>query len=270
VADVPGFEVDGAVAIITGAGSGIGAALARRLHADGAGSVVVVDRDREAARAVADDVGGVAECVDVSEPGAVDALVARTLDRERRIDLFCSNAGVATGAGIDATDDVWRRTFDVNVMAHVYAARAVVPAMLRRGRGHLLNTASAAGLLTSPGDAPYTLTKHAAVALAEWLALTYGGQANGGNGGIGVSVLCPMGVATPLLMEPLAAGDPAAQAVAASGDILSADEVAAVAVQGITAGRFLILPHPQVGTFWAQKASDVERWLAGMRRLVQT
>jgi NAD(P)-dependent dehydrogenase (short-subunit alcohol dehydrogenase family) len=260
---VSGFEVEGAVAIITGAGSGIGAALARRLHADGARSVVVVDRDREAARAVADDVGGVAECVDVSDPGAVDALVARTLDRERGIDLFCSNAGVATGAGIDAADDVWRRAFDVNVLAHVYAARAVVPAMLRRGRGHLLNTASAAGLLTSPGDAPYTLTKHAAVALAEWLALTYGGQ------GIGVSVLCPMGVATPLLMEPLAAGDPAARAVAASGDILSADEVAAATVQGLTAGRFLILPHPQVGTFWAQKASDVERWLAGMRRLVQ-
>lgn len=257
------FEVGDAVAVITGAGSGIGAALARRLHDDGARSVVAVDRDREAARAVADDIGGVAECVDVADPAAVDALVGRTLEREGRIDLFCSNAGVATGAGIDASDEVWRRTFDVNVMAHVYAARAVLPAMLARGRGHLLHTASAAGLLTNPGDAPYTLTKHAAVALAEWLALTYGAQ------GIGVSVLCPMGVATPLLMEPLAAGDQAAAAVAASGDILSAEDVAAVTVHGLTAGRFLILPHPQVGTFWAQKASDVERWLAGVRRLVQ-
>lgn len=256
-----GFVAQDAVAVVTGAGSGIGAALARRLHRTGARTVVVVDRDREAARAVADDIGAVAECVDVADPDAVAGLVGRTLERESRIDLFCSNAGIATGAGIDAPDEVWRRALDVNLMAHLYAARAVLPAMLAHGRGYLLHTASAAGLLTNPGDAPYTVTKHGAVALAEWLALTYGGR------GIGVSVLCPMGVATPLLLDPLAAGDPAARAVAASGEILSPDDVADHTIAALAEGRFLILPHPQVGTFWAQKASDVERWLAGVRRL---
>ena len=139
----------------------------------------------------------------------------RTLAREGRIDLFCSNAGILTGVGLEDADDVWHRAFDVNVMAHVYAARAVLPAMLERGRGYLLNTASAAGLLTTPGDAPYTVTKHGAVGLAEWLAVTYGSR------GIGVSVLCPLGVATPMLMDPLAAGESAARAVAASGEIVS-------------------------------------------------
>jgi NAD(P)-dependent dehydrogenase (short-subunit alcohol dehydrogenase family) len=136
--------------------------------------------------------------------------------------------------------------------------------MLARGRGWLLNTASAAGLLTSPGDAPYAVTKHGAVALAEWLAVTYGSR------GIGVSVVCPMGVATPLLLDPLAAGEPGAQAVAASGEIITAEQVADSVLAGLAAGRFLILPHPQVGTFWAQKASDPDRWLAGVRRLVDT
>lgn len=259
------FEATDAVAVVTGGGSGIGAALARRLHADGARSVVVVDRDREAARSVADDIGGVAECVDVTDAAALAALVARTLDRDGRIDLFCSNAGIATGVGVDDDPaDLWHRAYDVNVMAHVHAARAVLPGMLARGAGYLLQTASAAGLLTSPGDAPYAVTKHGAVALAEWLALTYGGR------GIGVSVLCPMGVATPLLMGPLEGGDPAARAVAASGDILTPEQVADVAVRGMAQGRFLLLPHPEVGTFWAQKASDVDRWLAGVRRLVES
>jgi NAD(P)-dependent dehydrogenase (short-subunit alcohol dehydrogenase family) len=147
-------------------------------------------------------------------------------------------------------------------MAHVYAARAVLPGMLERGGGYLLQTASAAGLLTSPGDAPYTVSKHGAVALAEWLAITYGGR------GIKVSVLCPMGVETPLLMDGLHAGEPGARAVAASGDIISPHAVADAVMQAITAERFLIVPHPEVATFWAQKASDPDRWLAGVRRLV--
>jgi NAD(P)-dependent dehydrogenase (short-subunit alcohol dehydrogenase family) len=138
----------------------------------------------------------------------------------------------------------------------------VLPGMLERGRGYLLNTASAAGLLTSPGDAPYAVTKHGAVAFAEWLAVTYGGR------GIGVSVLCPLGVATPMLMDPLAEGNAGAQAVAASGRIVSPDEVADTVVAGLAAESFLILPHPEVATFWAQKASDPGRWLAGVRRLV--
>ena len=133
-----------------------------------------------------------------------------------RIDLFCSNAGITTGVELDDPDDLWHKAYEVNVMAHVYAARAVLPGMLERGSGYLLNTASAAGLLTSPGDAPYSVTKHGAVAFAEWMAVTYGGR------GIGVSVLCPLGVATPMLMDPLAAGNAGAQAVAASGAILVA------------------------------------------------
>jgi NAD(P)-dependent dehydrogenase (short-subunit alcohol dehydrogenase family) len=257
------MNLDGAVAVVTGGGSGIGAALARRFAAEGARRVVVVDRDLGAAETVAEEVDGVPELVDVTDAAAINALVERTIARDGQIDLFCSNAGITTGVGIDDPDDLWHRAFDVNVMAHVYAARAVLPAMLERGRGYLLQTASAAGLLTSPGDAPYAVTKHGAAAFAEWLAVTYGGR------GIGVSVLCPMGVATPLLMDPLAAGEPAAAAVAASGPILSPEQVADVVVAALAERRFLILPHPEVGTFWAQKASDPDRWLAGMRRLLE-
>ncbi|MBN9619619.1 MAG: SDR family oxidoreductase [Actinobacteria bacterium] len=256
------MDVRDGVVVITGAASGIGAELARRFRAEGARSVVVADRNGDGAAAVAAEVGGVAEAVDVAAADEVAALVERTLAREGRIDLFCSNAGITTGVGLEDPTDAWHRAFEVNVMAQVYAARAVVPSMLERGGGWLLNTASAAGLLTSPGDAPYAVTKHGAVAFAEWLSVTYGGR------GIGVSVLCPMGVATPLLMDPLAAGEAGAQAVAASGEILSVAQVADAVVTGLAQERFLILPHPQVGTFWAQKASDPDRWLAGVRRLV--
>lgn len=257
------MRIDGAVVVITGGASGIGAALARRFAAEGPRRVVVADLDLAASQAVADEVDGVAEQVDVADAAALNGLVERTLAREGQIDLFCSNAGIATGAGLD-DDDAWRRAIDVNLMAHVYGARAVLPSMLERGSGWLLQTASAAGLLTSPGDAPYAVSKHGAVALAEWLAVTYGGR------GIGVSVLCPMGVSTPLLMDPLAAGDPGAKAVAASGEIITAEQVADAVVTGLTQERFLIVPHPQVATFWAQKASDPDRWLAGMRRLTGT
>jgi NAD(P)-dependent dehydrogenase (short-subunit alcohol dehydrogenase family) len=257
-------RVSDCVVVVTGAGSGIGAALARRFAIDGAAAVVVSDRDHAAARAVADGIGAVAvaDGTDVTSEPAVAALVARTEQRFGRVDLFCSNAGIATGRGIDGPDTVWRQAFDVHVMAHVYAARAVLPGMLGRGRGYLLNTASAAGLLTAPGDAPYTATKHAAVGFAEWLSVRYR------DSGIGVSVLCPLGVATPLLTGPLEAGDPAARAVAASGEIISPEQVADAVVAGLAAERFLILPHPQVGTFWAQKAGDPDRWLAGVRRLL--
>jgi len=256
------LQLRGAVVVVTGGGSGIGAALARRFHAEGARSVVVVDRATDKAAAIADEVGGVAESVDVTDAAAVAALVDRTVAREGQIDLFCSNAGITTGVGVDDPLDLWHTAYEIHVMAHVYAARAVLPSMLERGRGWLLNTASAAGLLISPADAPYTATKHAAVGFAEYLAVTYGSR------GIGVSVLCPLGVATPLLMDPLAQGEPGAQAVAASGEIISPEVVADTVVAGLAEGRFLLLPHPEVGRFWRQKASDPDRWLAGMRRLV--
>jgi NAD(P)-dependent dehydrogenase (short-subunit alcohol dehydrogenase family) len=245
------MDLNGKVAVVTGGASGIGAALVRRFTDEGA-TVIPVDRA---------EVAGVRGC-DVADADAVQALVADVLGEHGRIDLFCSNAGITTGVALDDPDDLWHAAIEVNLMAHVYAARAVVPHMLERGSGYLLNTASAAGLLTSPGDAPYTVTKHGAVALAEWLSVMYGDR------GLKVSVLCPMGVATPLLMDPLAAGDPGAKAVAASGDIVSPEHVADVVVAGLATEQFLILPHPEVGTFWAQKASDPDRWLAGVRRLI--
>jgi NAD(P)-dependent dehydrogenase (short-subunit alcohol dehydrogenase family) len=254
--------IEGKVVVVTGGASGIGAAIVRRFAADGAAHVVVVDRQLDTAQAVAAEVGGSAEQVDVTDSAAVQTLVERTLTAHGRIDLFASNAGIATGGGLD-DDEMWHRVFEVNTMAHVYAARAVLPSMLERGSGYLLQTASAAGLLTSPGDAPYAVSKHGAVALAEWLAVMYGGR------GIKLSVLCPMGVDTPLLMDGLHAGQPGALAVAASGSILSADQVADAVAAAVAEERFLILPHPEVGTFWAQKASDPDRWLAGMRRLLE-
>lgn len=262
--DLPAIDLSGSIVVVTGAGSGIGAALARRFHAEGARSVVVVDRDLDKAQAVADEIGGVAEQVDVTDAEAVAALTERTITRDGQIDVFCSNAGITTGVELEDPDDLWHAAFDVHVMAQVYAARAVVPHMLERGRGWLVNTASAAGLLISPGDAPYTATKHASVGFAEWLAVTYGSR------GIGVSVLCPLGVATPLLMGPLEQGDPGAQAVAASGEIITPEAVADCVINGLAQRRFLLLPHPEVGKFYSQKATDPDRWLAGMRRLVGT
>jgi NAD(P)-dependent dehydrogenase (short-subunit alcohol dehydrogenase family) len=256
------MDIKGAVVVITGGGSGIGAALARRFAADGAAAVVVADRNAASAAAVAAEIGGTGIGCDVTDAAAVKALVDQTIVAHGHIDLFCSNAGITTGVALEDPDDLWHKAFEVNLMSHVYAARAVVPHMIERGSGYLLNTASAAGLLTSPGDAPYAVTKHGAVALGEWLAVMYGDQ------GIKVSVLCPMGVATPLLMEPLAAGDAGAQAVADSGVIISPEQVAEVVTAGLAAETFLILPHPEVGTFWAQKASNPDRWLAGVRRLI--
>jgi NAD(P)-dependent dehydrogenase (short-subunit alcohol dehydrogenase family) len=254
-------NVSGSAVVITGAGSGIGAAMARAFAAAGAEQVVVADLNGEAAGAVAREIGGVAEELDVADAPAVDRLVARTVARLGRIDVFCANAGVASETGLDSSDEAWRRAFDVNVMGHVYAARAVIPPMVERGSGYFVATASAAGLLVNPGDAPYTASKHAAVGFAEWLAVTYGGS------GIGFSVVCPMGVATPMLLEALRDGVPAARAVADSGGIITPDHVAQAVLAGIADERFLILPHPEVATYWMRKAADPERWLSGMRRL---
>lgn len=256
------MDVRDGVVVVTGGGSGIGAALARRFAADGAEAVAVVDRTADAAQEVAAEIGGSAHAVDVADESAVRSLVAELLAKHGRIDLFCSNAGITTGIELDDPDDLWHQALEINLMSHVYAARAVVPHMLERGRGYLLNTASAAGLLTSPGDAPYAVSKHGAVAFAEWLSVTYGAR------GIGVSVLCPLGVATPLLLDPLSQGNAGAQAVAASGQIITVDTVVDAVVDGLAMERFLILPHPEVGTFWAQKASDIDRWLTGVQRLV--
>ncbi len=254
------MDLGGRVAVITGAAGGIGTALARRFAAEGAAGIVLSDLDPTG---LPGDLGvdAIAVRADVTVEADVQRLVEAAVDRYGRVDLFCSNAGITTGAGLDASDQQWERSWAVNVRAHVYAARAVLPGMLERGDGYLLQTCSAAGLLAAVGDAPYTVTKHAAVAFAEWLAITYG------NRGIKVSALCPQGVDTPMLRDGLEAGHVGARVTAASGQVLSADDVADAVIAGLAAERFLILPHPEVGTYLAHKTGDPDRWLAGMRRL---
>jgi NAD(P)-dependent dehydrogenase (short-subunit alcohol dehydrogenase family) len=257
------MELAGKVVVVTGGASGIGQALSRRFAAEGARGVVVADVNGAAASSVAESIGEVAVPVsaDVSREADVVHLVEEAEERFGPIDLFCSNAGVGGGGGIEAGDEDWLRTFMINTMAHVYAARAVLPGMLARGSGYLLNTASAAGLLTNLGNAQYTVTKHGAVALAEWLAITYGDQ------GIKVSVLCPQGVRTPMLMGGLDADDPAAAMVLKSGGVIEPSDVAAAVVDGLRAERFLILPHPEVAEYYRRKADDPDRWIRGMRRI---
>ncbi|HEY0497847.1 MAG TPA: SDR family NAD(P)-dependent oxidoreductase [Kutzneria sp.] len=254
------MDLQGRVVVVTGAARGIGAALARRLAAEGAAGVVVSDVDLAGAEAVAASItaaGGDATAVpaDVSRQEDVRALVAATRDRYGPVDLFCSNAGVAFGTGIHASGQQWATSWAVNVMQHVYAAQCVVPDMIRRGGGHLLITASAAGLLGAPGDVPYTVTKHAVVGLAEWLAVTYRAR------GIGISALCPLGVRTALLEPGIAAGHPTALAIAAAAPLISPEEVAESTVHGLRAGDFLILPHESVRKRYAEKAADVDAWI---------
>jgi NAD(P)-dependent dehydrogenase (short-subunit alcohol dehydrogenase family) len=256
------MRVTGKNIVITGAASGIGAALAQRFAAEGAAGICLADLDEDAAARVAAGLPcrTVVCRTDVGDEAQVQSMVAAAGELGP-IDLLCSNAGIGTGAGLEATAAQWAATWAVNVQAHVYAAQAVLPGMLSRGSGYLLNTCSAAGLLSQPGDAPYAVTKHAAVAFAEWLALTYGDQ------GIRVSALCPQGVRTPLLTGALD-GHLAAKAVAAAGKILEPSEVASAVVAGLEAEKFLILPHPEVAEFVRRKAADPDRWLSGLRRLV--
>jgi NAD(P)-dependent dehydrogenase (short-subunit alcohol dehydrogenase family) len=252
-------QLRGAVAVVTGGASGIGRALAERFALEGARAVVVADLDEAGAKAVADTLDcdihlGVG--LDVTRPEQVGALVDRIEDEIGGIDLWCSNAGI--GAGLDlGTDEDWERSWRIHVMAHVYAARALMPRMVERGRGHFLVTASAAGLLTEIDTAPYAVTKHGSVAIAEWLAINYGGDT-----GVEFSCLCPQAVRTPLL-----AGLGAASTTLAAGDPVEPAEVADAVVAALAEGRFLILPHPEVADYERRRAGDRDRWLAGMRRL---
>ncbi len=250
-------EFTGRVTVVTGGGNGIGAAMCRRFAAEGA-RVVVADIDGEAAAAIAAEIGGQPVQVDVADPEHGDALMAAAERAFGPIEVLCLNAGIATDGGVEAGDDAWQRTWEVNVMAHVWAVRAVLPGMIDRGDGYLLHTASAAGLLTNIGAAPYAVTKHAVVALAEWLAVTHGDQ------GIGVSCLCPQFVKTNMLDEFI--DIPGGRALV--GDLaIEPSQVAAEVVAGMREGRFLILPHPEVADYFLRKAQDYDRWLAGMRRL---
>jgi NAD(P)-dependent dehydrogenase (short-subunit alcohol dehydrogenase family) len=253
------MDLAGRHVVVTGAASGIGRAMARRFSAAGARAVVAADLDGAGAEEVAAETGGLAVRTDVGREPDLLALIARAEQANGPIDLFCSNSGIAVGGGPDASDEDWDRVWRVHVMSHVWAARALLPAMIARGEGYLLNTASAAGLLTNLGALPYAVTKHAAVALAEWLSITYA------HTGIRVSCLCPQGVRTPLLLGTL--DDRAGAAVLAAGGLIDPDQVADIVVDGLRDERFLILTHPEVATYLARKGADPERWLAGMRRV---
>jgi NAD(P)-dependent dehydrogenase (short-subunit alcohol dehydrogenase family) len=242
------------VVVVTGGASGIGAALCRAFAAAGAAAVVVADLNEAGARAVADEVGGTPVVVDVTRESDVSGLVHRTIEAHGAVDIYCSNAGVAFGGGPEAPDSAWQTSWDVHVMAHVYAARAVLPSMLGRGDGCIVGTVSAAGLLNHLASAPYAVTKAAALSLLEWLAITYGQR------GVRVLALCPQGVRTPMLAQ------------AGEGDFLvegalEPEEVAASVIDGLRDNRFLILPHPEVREYFLRKATDYDRWLRGMQRL---
>jgi len=249
------MELSEAVAVVTGGGAGIGAALARRLSREGA-RVVVNDLDKTRATRIAREVGGHAVACDASTDAGVDRLLSEARGTYGEIDLFCANAGVARGGGAEAPDEAWATSWEVNVMAHVRAARALLPAWLARGRGHFLATVSAAGLLSHVTAAPYAVSKHGTLAFAEWLSIVHGDQ------GITVQALCPQGVRTDMLLG----GDDAGRALLLD-DALTPEEVADTAVGELGSGRFLILPHPEVARYELHRATDRERWLAGMRRI---
>jgi NAD(P)-dependent dehydrogenase (short-subunit alcohol dehydrogenase family) len=256
------MEVANRHVIVTGAAGGIGRALVRRLAAEGARAVVAADRDLEGARSLAQEVGGLAVELDAGREDSVRALVAEASEANGPIDIFISNAGVPGAiGGPEAADQVWEEAWRVNVMAHVWAARALLPEMLARGEGYLVNTASAAGLLTQVSSLVYSVTKHAAVSLAEWMAIEYG------DAGVRVSCICPQGVRTPML--DLAMDDPAGAAALTAGGLIEPEDVADAVIAGLRDERLLILPHENVAGFLALKGSDPERWLKGMRRLVR-
>ncbi|MFN9926140.1 MAG: SDR family oxidoreductase [Phenylobacterium sp.] len=248
------MELKDKIIVITGAASGIGRALAVRFAAEGAKAIVCADRDEPGAKATAEMVGGRAFKTDVSREEDIRSLIETVEAEVGPIDLFCSNAGIGTGGGAETPNDAWQRIWDINVMSHVWAARYLVPLMAARGGGYLMNTASAAGLLSQIGSAPYAVTKHAAVGLAEWLAITHGDQ------GIKVSVLCPQAVKTAMT-----ANNP--DGVASIDGMMEPEVLAECVVGCLEREEFLILPHPEVLTYMRNKTNDYGRWIGGMRKL---
>lgn len=251
------LKVENKTVIVTGGGSGIGRALCQAFAREGARGVVVSDVNADSAERVASEIGGLAVQADVGVEADVQALVERTREAYGAVDLFCCNAGIALEGGAEVPDEEWQRIFQINFMAHVYAARAVVPEMLERGSGGFLVTASAAGLLTQIGSAPYAVTKHAAVAFAEWLSVTHGDR------GLQVFCLCPQGVRTAMMQQfedESAIGDYLAKVA------VSPEDVAEVVLKAMEQETFMILPHPEVAEFFRRKAGDYDRWLGGMRR----
>ena len=247
------MEIAGKVIVVTGGASGIGRALCRKFAKEDAKGVVVVDVDEDGAKTVAYEIGGLAIKCNVGIEEKIIHVVKETEVKIGPIDMFCSNAGISVMGGAEVSNEDWQDIWQVNVMAHVYAAKAVIPSMIERGGGYLLNTSSAAGLLSQIGSTPYAVTKHAAVGLAENLAITYGDQ------GIGVSVLCPQAVRTEMTKD--GAGG------AEVDGWLEPEEVADMAMEALAEERFLILTHPVVHTYMERKVSDYDRWIKGMKRL---
>ncbi len=248
------MQIKDKIVVVTGAASGIGRALAQRFAKEGAKRVICADINAEGVAATAAEVGGRAFTTNVAKEEDIQHLIETVEAEEGAIDLFCSNAGIGYGGGAEVSNERWQRIWDINVMAHVWAARHLVPRMSERGGGYLLNTASAAGLLSQIGSAPYAVTKHAAVALAEWLAITHGDQ------GIKVSVLCPQAVRTAMT-----AGN--AGGVASIDGMLEPEDAAEACIRAIEAETFLVLPHPEVLDYMRRKTGDYDRWLGGMRKL---
>jgi NAD(P)-dependent dehydrogenase (short-subunit alcohol dehydrogenase family) len=250
------MEVADRVVVVTGGARGIGSALALRFAAAGAETVIVADVDADGAWAVARQIGGMAIRCDVSNEADVAQLVDKVHIAKGRIDIFCSNAGIAVGGGPEAADADWQRIWEVNVMAHVYVARHVLPGMLARKEGYILGTVSAAGLLNHVFAAPYGVTKAAALSFFEWLAIAHA------DDGIRVSCLCPQGVKTAMLAAERRLG-----LEFLTDTALEPEQVAEVVLEGIHDERFLILPHPEVAEYFGRKAADYDRWLKGMRRM---
>ena len=252
------MQIQGKVVIVTGGANGIGRALCRRFAKENAQAVIVADIDSQGTTRIADEIKGLAAKCDVSKEAEIQSLVAMATEKFGRVDIFCSNAGIGTGGGPEAPNREWERSWEINVMAHIYAARAVLPQMLARKEGYLLQTVSAAGLLTQIGSAPYSVTKHAALGFAEWLAITYGDE------GIRVSALCPQGVKTDMLLKAQFAGG----AFLLEG-ALEPEQVAGDVVKAMAEEKFLILPHPEAAKYFQNKANDYDRWIRGMRKLMR-
>jgi NAD(P)-dependent dehydrogenase (short-subunit alcohol dehydrogenase family) len=248
------MDIRDKIVVVTGAASGIGRALARRFAQAGAKCVVCSDLNCEGVSATAKEIGGIAFTTDVAKEADIQTLIETVEKEQGPIDLFFSNAGIGYGGGAEVSNERWQRIWDINVMAHVWAARHLVPRMAARGGGYLLSTASAAGLLSQIGSAPYAVTKHAAVGLAEWLAITHGDQ------GIKVSVLCPQAVRTAMT-----AGNP--DGVASIDGMIEPEAVAEACMRAIETEEFLILPHPEVIEYMRNKTANYGRWIGGMRKL---